>query len=529
MANAIFQPTANASLTGTTANDVITLDMSGATGTEYSVNTGAGIDTVIFDDVLGSGGYVGVGNNFTLNGTEVVNVTGYETLIFENGTITSGASVTPEQVLGSAINTDIDTLDGFGDFNVGTVLGWNGTALTTTTGWTINSINGTTVNTGSNVSILEGGAVLGRIGVTNGNTLRATAENSFHTGITQIGAVEQYSFDVELVNGTDTFTQTLTVDVVGVASSANNTFVGTDADDGPIDALGGNDFMTGGDGADVLFGNDGDDRIFAGAGDTGADIFVGGAGNDIIGAGAGDDVLVGNGHVGAAVFGLVTDDGSNTMFGGEGNDAIAIGGYNNAGVDFGLGVAGAGNFNGAVGGTAYSGAGDDEVWGSLSGGDTIGGGAGDDIINSLGGDDVIYGAAGADIIDGGVGNDIIFAGDDDDAIIGDAGDDIIYNGNGNDVVNGGAGKDTLWGSAGDDDLTGGADADVFAFVEGNGTDQILDFAVGVDMIDLSNVTGISSISDMISSTSGGITTYFYSDDDSFSVNVPVTNADFMFA
>ena len=90
----------------------------------------------------------------------------------------------------------------------------------------------------------------------------------------------------------------------------------------------------------------------------------------------------------------------------------------------------------------------------------------------MGGDDIIYGGAGADRIGGKSGNDTLYGDDDDDIIFGDAGDDIIY---------GGAGNDTLVG----DDFSGGrSGSDIFMLATGEGTDTILDFGAGIDLLGL---------------------------------------------
>ncbi len=116
--------------------------------------------------------------------------------------------------------------------------------------------------------------------------------------------------------------------------------------------------------------------------------------------------------------------------------------------------------------------------------DTLFGGDGDDIlrgdlnrrspqVGKSGGDDVIYGDGGNDRIGGKSGNDTLFGGTGDDQIWGDDGDDIIRGGLGNDVLTG-------------DDFSGGAGADTFVLAVGEGTDTIVDFEVGVDLIGLAN-------------------------------------------
>ena len=126
--------------------------------------------------------------------------------------------------------------------------------------------------------------------------------------------------------------------------------------------------------------------------------------------------------------------------------------------------------------------GNDTVAGGL-GNDFILGGDGDDILrgdlnsrdpqNSLmGGDDILYGGAGADQLGGKSGNDILYGDEGNDEIYGDSGDDVLY---------GGKGNDTLVG----DNFSGGTGSDIFVLAAGEGTDTILDFAAGIDLLGLS--------------------------------------------
>ncbi len=124
--------------------------------------------------------------------------------------------------------------------------------------------------------------------------------------------------------------------------------------------------------------------------------------------------------------------------------------------------------------------GDDTVTGGL-GDDIIYGSEGDDLLrgdantrnpqsNQAGGDDVIYGGNGNDRIGGKAGNDSLF---------GEAGDDLLYGDAGDDLLHGGAGNDILFG---DDNRSSGVDTFVLAM--GEGTDMIMDFEAGKDMIGL---------------------------------------------
>ncbi|MEM9090302.1 MAG: TIGR03118 family protein [Cyanobacteria bacterium P01_F01_bin.53] len=128
-----------------------------------------------------------------------------------------------------------------------------------------------------------------------------------------------------------------------------------------------------------------------------------------------------------------------------------------------------------------AGGGDDTVAGDL-GDDILLGGNGDDVLrgdrNSRstqdgepGGNDIIFGGEGNDRIGGKAGNDILS---------GDAGDDFIWGDDGDDIIMGVTGNDTLVG----DNFSDGSGSDLFVFGNGDGTDTILDFEVGIDRIGL---------------------------------------------
>ena len=178
---------------------------------------------------------------------------------------------------------------------------------------------------------------------------------------------------------------------------------------------------------------------------------------------------------------------------------------------------------GLAGDDISAGNGNDYVAGN-EGNDTIDGGAGHDTISGGGGDDVIYGGGGSDSVNGDEGNDVIYSGggddtinggtgDDtlggrsgDDVIYGDAGSDVFFNGTGADTVFGGDGDDILWGGEDDDQLTGDSGADTFSFTLSSGNDQITDFDLGEDILDLSS-TGFADINALISvaeDTSNGL-------------------------
>ena len=128
------------------------------------------------------------------------------------------------------------------------------------------------------------------------------------------------------------------------------------------------------------------------------------------------------------------------------------------------------------------------------------------------------GGAGLDRSFGGNGNDIAFGGEGTDGLFGEFGDDTLYGENGNDRFFGGQGRDSLFGGADNDTLYGGAgfdtldggtgddifrgdfNADVFVFADGHGNDTIEDFAAEnlFEKIDLSAVSAITDLADLLS-------------------------------
>ncbi len=105
--------------------------------------------------------------------------------------------------------------------------------------------------------------------------------------------------------------------------------------------------------------------------------------------------------------------------------------------------------------------------------------------------DVMFGSRFGDILNGGNGADKLLGGKGGDTLNGGAGRDLIYGGDGGDRLDGGLGIDTLRGDAG---------ADVFVFgsvgdsVPG-ARDVILDFAKGIDKLDVAGVDAIDGGAD----------------------------------
>ncbi|MDA0267595.1 MAG: alkaline phosphatase D family protein [Cyanobacteria bacterium] len=137
----------------------------------------------------------------------------------------------------------------------------------------------------------------------------------------------------------------------------------------------------------------------------------------------------------------------------------------------------------------------------FGGNDTIAGGLGNDVIFGGDGDDVLRGdlnsrrsggtIGGDDIIRGGNGNDRIGGKSGNDILFGDAGDDAIWGDDGDDILRGGLGNDRLTG----DDFSGGTGADTFVLAVGEGTDTIVDYGNGADIIQILGATSVDQIQD----------------------------------
>ncbi len=127
--------------------------------------------------------------------------------------------------------------------------------------------------------------------------------------------------------------------------------------------------------------------------------------------------------------------------------------------------------------------------------DIIYGGEGDDVLRGdlnsrsaqtgeAGGDDLIFGGSGNDRIGGKSGNDRLF---------GEAGDDQIWGDDGDDLLRGGLGNDTLTG----DNSSGGSGSDTFVLALGEGTDIIVDFEVGTDLIGLADGLSLGQLTQTV--------------------------------
>ena len=103
----------------------------------------------------------------------------------------------------------------------------------------------------------------------------------------------------------------------------------------------------------------------------------------------------------------------------------------------------------------------------------------------------LTGGSGADTLIGGSGNETIKGLDGNDTLRGEGGNDLLYGGNGIDRLTGGLGADSLQGDDG---------ADTFVFDNSNEStrsvyDTIVDFAHGIDKIDVSAIDANENISE----------------------------------
>ncbi|MEM7061659.1 MAG: TIGR03118 family protein [Cyanobacteria bacterium P01_B01_bin.77] len=285
----------------------------------------------------------------------------------------------------------------------------------------------------------------------------------------------------------------------------------------------GNNHVTSGDGDDVITAGSGDDIVYAGAGTNTLDLGDGnntvntivvqnvfltsvgqttvttGSGSDTFRLGAGEGILTITNYDSSDRFELVgfkpdfsgvigfsdltiAQDGTDTVLSLTGTeDVLAV--LQNVQAD----TINSGDFEP---GQTLVGDDADDTLDAGGGDDTVAGGLGNDVITGGGGDDVLRGDANSRAPQNGAGgNDIIFGGDGNDRIGGKAGNDILSGDAGDDLIWGDAGDDILMGVTGNDILvgdnfSGGSGSDLFVFGNGDGTDTILDFEVGIDRIGL---------------------------------------------
>jgi Ca2+-binding RTX toxin-like protein len=216
-------------------------------------------------------------------------------------------------------------------------------------------------------------------------------------------------------------------------------------------------------------------------------------GNDVFRSRAGAESVLGlDGH--DTLYG---SGGADTFDGGGGVDTIR---FNRAsGLDLEAPAAQTGQAAGDVyiGIEAFDGSVEADTLAGSAGDDTLTGRAGDDLLRGRDGLDRLVACGGNDTLDGGGGADWMAGGNGDDQLIGDAGadtlqggagDDQLFGGAGDDLLHGGRGADLFVGGLGEDRIRLGSDggADTVRFAgRGEGTDDILGFAAGLDRVEVS--------------------------------------------
>ena len=183
-----------------------------------------------------------------------------------------------------------------------------------------------------------------------------------------------------------------------------------------------------------------------------------------------------------------------------------------------------------VGGfTSVQGSGHADTLSGTTHADIIAGTGGDDTLNGRGGDDILNGGPGADTLNCGMGFDAVsydwsdtgvtvdlgantFSGGEAqgdtatgcEAIHGSWHDDTLAGlNNGGSSLYGGSGNDVIKSEAGSDRLYGGLDNDRFVFGTGAGTDTVVDFRDGMDLLDISAL-GVSNYAAIQSSITEGM-------------------------
>ncbi|MEM9062146.1 MAG: M10 family metallopeptidase C-terminal domain-containing protein [Pseudomonadota bacterium] len=549
------------SLDGAGGND--TLD--GGAGND-SIDAGAGDDTVIYTegddsidggtdtdllDLTGAaaitsvtlrGGAFVTGGQIGADGIENVTVSDAGVEILDSSADNSIAGGTGNDTI--SLSAGNDSVDGGGGYDIVRV----GDGLAGV-GFVVDLVAG--MATGSNGIVDSFSNVEQVIGGEGDNTFLGTSGNDTVTG-------NSGNDDFILNDGDD----------VATTQGDGNTLDGGTGND----TLDGGGTLLGGAGDDSLAGLNGDDTIEGGAdadtidGRAGTDLIIGGTGNDTLRGGTDADTFRfanGDGIDTISDFELGVDQIDLLGLGLSYNELLIIDVIEGALVQYDFTTNAqiiftgliadqltSGNFlldNSAppipaiqITGTALA-----DALAGTSAAEEISGLAGADIVNGRGGGDRLLGGSGDDqhYIYSAADEVIEFAGEGYDrtygtisfaladnveagATRGDGNIDVAGNEldnwiTGNDdqnVLRGGAGRDrlisyggddTLHGGAGGDILQGGTGADLFRFDVGTGTDYILDYEVGIDLIDVSAI-GIS-YADMTIVDTGGRATVIWDD------------------
>ena len=239
----------------------------------------------------------------------------------------------------------------------------------------------------------------------------------------------------------------------GTGNGLANVIEGRDSTD-TLCGLGGQDMLRGNNGTDTLYGGADHDELEGGAGTTSSTAVS--ASNSMLG-GADDDTMIGTYEY--SVYGV------DVMDGGEGTDTADFSEHDSAvWIDL--------TYNGREVWTRDARDVDAGTWRQVADLESV---------------ENLIGTA---------NSDQLYGNDEANRIVGGAGRDVIEGRGDSDVIEGGLGFDTIRGDAGNDTLTGGGDADSFVFTDGWGEDTITDFALGEDILDLTGVSGLDSLSQL---------------------------------
>ncbi|MEM8794323.1 MAG: M10 family metallopeptidase C-terminal domain-containing protein [Pseudomonadota bacterium] len=258
---------------------------------------------------------------------------------------------------------------------------------------------------------------------------------------------ENDSFEINIAN-------------VMIGSEGNDEILGTSEDDtilslegdDSVFGLGGHDFIDGGPGNDIIYGGDGSDTVHGSGAD---DLLSGDLGDDTVVDGMGSDRLIGG--AGADTFVITNNDGDTdrVLDFEDGVDAIDLSSFGREFVTekqmqlFGYDIAQSG-VNATI---------------TLKDGQTL----------------IVEETAASSLSESDFQFDIT-------EIAGVTGTSA------NERINGTAGDDTIIDGGGFDVLTGGAGADTFEITKGAGdVDQVTDFTLGEDRLDLSAVDNLISV------------------------------------
>ncbi len=141
-------------------------------------------------------------------------------------------------------------------------------------------------------------------------------------------------------------------------------------------------------------------------------------------------------------------------------------------------------------------AGNDRIYAQGATQAEVRGGSGHDLIFGTPGDDLLDGEANNDIIHGGRGNDRLFGRGGNDYLYGNGGDDFLSGGFGNDWLFAGFGNDIVYGGDGNDHIYGTIGFNLL--IGGRGEDRILgglgqDLIIGGDTVYLGNLALLGQI------------------------------------